>query len=83
MEVAMFQNNGFNFDADHHFHFSREVPMMPKPGIWNYDSTKGIIKITDQKGDGLLMNIKIVEKHDTTYFKFDEALWFLELFISN
>ena len=71
--MTMFHNTSFNFDPDHHFHFSPEIKEMPKPGTWNYDSASGIIKITESNGKGALMNVQIVEKHDTTYFKLGET----------
>jgi hypothetical protein len=71
--MLMFQNISFNFDANHHFHFSPKIKGIPKPGTWNYYSTYGIIKITESDGKRVLMNFKIVEKHDTTYFKLDES----------
>jgi hypothetical protein len=69
-----FMNAIFDFRADHRFYLSPILQTMPKGQSWKYDSNNGIIKITQTKGIGTIMSIKIIEKNDTTFFALDETL---------
>jgi hypothetical protein len=68
-----FLNAVFDFRADHHFYLSPALPNMPTGQNWIYNAKNGTIKISETKGKGTLMLIKITQKNDSTFFAMQES----------
>ncbi|MDB5144010.1 MAG: hypothetical protein JWQ66_2723 [Mucilaginibacter sp.] len=68
-----FLNAVFDFKADHHFYLSPAPPNMPTGQSWTYNARNGTINISETKGKGRLMQIKVTQKRDTTFFTMQET----------
>jgi hypothetical protein len=68
-----FLNAIFDFRADHHFYLSPAPPNMPTGQSWTYNARNGTINISETKGNGRLMQIKVTQKRDTTFFVMQET----------
>ncbi len=72
--IKPFTNSVFEFNPDHHFYWSANIPNMPKGDYWEYDDADKLITIKKyNKPNSVIMKITIVEKDGIIYFNLQES----------